>query len=116
MAAWSGFSVGKSVGLDGPRHVGVAGGVDGDAKAPVRTTAAQIGGIAEHWVDEEWPRVVIGSHFESNLIACLQDVMSVNGCPLSFIHRGLVRHRLVEMNFAAVDLDDEVAARIDSGL
>jgi len=50
-----------------PRYMGGAGGVHGDATdRSVFAAAAQVGGVAQRWIDDEGPAGVIGGYVKSN--------------------------------------------------
>ena len=87
--------------------VDVAGGVHGNAQASLIAATPEIGGKAQHWIDDERLTRIVGGHFKTHLILALEHVAAHDG--VFDAARFLIDPRSVKEKFAAVQVQDEVA-------
>ena len=93
-----------------PRDIGVAGGVHGDTLGIVAPSAAEVGGIAQHRINDERLRPIIGHHSKADLMGLFAHIAT--GYLLPDSAHLLIDEWFVQSDLLACDVEDEVALRL----
>src|SRR5439155_26639431 len=76
-----GIRGGEVGGTSDPSHIRAAGGVHRDAVAVVPAAPAEVRGVDERWVNDEWSARVIGGHLKADAMRVLEHVAALDLCP-----------------------------------
>src|SRR3989442_10733739 len=89
----------------------MATGIDRDAQALVSATAAEVGGVREHRVDDQRPAPIVSAYLKADLVGAFELVTARDFLP-DAIHL-LIDHRLLESNLLILDRQDEVSLPVE---
>jgi hypothetical protein len=93
-------------------HVSAARSIDRDANPEVKPRAAQVGGVDQDGIDDQWSTAIVGGYLEANLIPSREDKPAVDRMPIARQRRTgcrLIHHRLAEAEFVASKGQDKIA-------
>src|SRR3989442_1038297 len=93
------------------RPVGMATGIDRDAQALVNPTAAEVGGVREHRVDDQRAAPIVSAYLKADLVRAFELVTARDLLPDAI--RFLVDQRLLESNLPILDCQDKVSLTVE---